>query len=81
MSINIYGYYKWQFIKNNKTKYELNRNILTELLILEHNKHKSFGYHSLAAIIRNQITFAISDNLVSKCCRFANIKSHAKHGM
>lgn len=44
-----------------------------------HEKHKSFGYHRLATLIRNDTGWIISDNLVHKCCKFLNVKSKAKH--
>ncbi len=79
MNVNRSGYYKWHARKGKKNQYEINRDILTQLIQETHEQHKSFGYHRLAASIKKDTGWIISDNLVHKCCKFANIKSKAKH--
>lgn len=79
MNINRSGYYKWKSRQGTKNQYELDRECLTELLIEAHEKHKSYGYHRLAAIIRKEIGWVFSDNLAHKCCKFIGIKSKARH--
>ena len=79
MNVNRSGYYKWRNRKGNLNRYEKDRKILSELIIEEHQKHKSYGYHRIAAAIRNSTGWIISDNLVHKCCKELNIKSKVKH--
>jgi len=79
MQVNRSGYYKWKSRKGIKTRYEKDRELLTELLFEVHRKHLSYGYHRLAAIIRKETGWLFSDNLAHKCCRFHGIKSKAKH--
>lgn len=79
MNVNRSGYYKWCTRKGNLNRYEKNRKILSELIIAEHQKHKSYGYHRIAAVIRNKTGWIVSDNLVHKCCRQLNVKSKTKH--
>lgn len=79
MDVNRSGYYKWKARQGTKNRYEKNRELLTELLLEAHKKHKSYGYHGLASIIRNKTNATFSDNLVHKCCKYAGIKSKVKH--
>ena len=79
MNVNRSGYYKWCNRKGSLNRYEKDRKILSELILEEHRKHKSYGYHRIAAMIRNSTGWIISDNLVHKCCKELNIKSKAKH--
>lgn len=79
MSINRSGYYKWKARQETKNRYEKDRDLLTRLLVKAHEKHKSYGYHRLAAIIRRETDWTFSDNLVHKCCKNAGIKSKTKH--
>jgi len=78
MDVNRSGYYKWVLRKGHPNRYESDRNLLTELLLEQHKKHKSYGYHRLAALIKNQTGWIFSDNLVHKCCKYADIKSQAR---
>lgn len=79
MGVNRSGYYKWKTRKGIPNKYEKDRQILTELLLEAHNKHKSYGYHRLAAVIKRETGWIFSDNLAHKCCKEAGIKSYARH--
>lgn len=79
MQVNRSGYYRWKNRKGIKNRYEKDRELLTDLLLDAHRKHKSYGYHRLAAIIRKETGWIFSDNLVHKCCRFHGIKSKARH--
>ena len=79
MHVNRSGYYKWCKRKGTLNRYEKDRRILSELILEEHQKHKSYGYHRIATVIRNTTGWIISDNLVHKCCKVLNIKSKAKH--
>lgn len=79
MNVNRSGYYKWQARQGVKNQYEKDRELLTELLKEAHEKHKSYGYHRLAAIIRKETGWIFSDNLAHKCCLFSGIKSKVRH--
>lgn len=79
MKVNRSGYYKWKTRENTKNRYEKNREILTESLRMQHEKHKSYGYHRLAAVIRQESGWIFSDNLAHQCCKFAGIQSKARH--
>jgi putative transposase len=79
MNVNRSGYYKWKARQGTKNRYEKTRDFLMELLRKTHEKHKSYGYHRLAAVIRRETKWTFSDNLAHKCCKYAGIKSKAKH--
>ena len=79
MNVNRSGYYKWCKRKGSLNRYEQDREILSELIQEIHLKHKSYGYHRIAAVIRTTTGWIITDNLVHKCCKHLNIKSSAKH--
>lgn len=75
MKVNRSSYYKWLANKDSKNRFELDREILTELLLSAHQKNKSYGYHRLAAKVKRETGWIFSDNLAHKCCKFAGIKS------
>ena len=78
MNINPSGYYKWLKRKDNLNPYEQNRTDLTELLLEQSRLHKSWGYHRLAATIRQQTGWLFSDHLAHKCYKNAGIRSKAR---
>ena len=77
MNINRSGYYKW--LNRPLNQYEINRNDLLRFISEEHKEHPSYGYHSLAQVIRNKTGWVFSDNLCHKVCKQNNIKSKTKH--
>jgi hypothetical protein len=77
MGINRSGYYKW--LNRDKNQYELNRIDITNMARQIHKEHPSYGYHAIAAEIRKNTGWIISDNLVHKCCKFEGIKSKMRH--
>ena len=79
MNVNRSGYYKWKARQGTKNRYERDRNLLTEMLLEVHRKHKSYGYHRLAAVVKRETGWIFSDNLAHKCCKFAGIKSRCNH--
>lgn len=79
MHVNRSGYYKWKARQGSKNRYEINRNHLTQLLWEAHEKHRSYGYHRLATVIRNETGWLFSDNLAHKCCKHAGIKARVNH--
>jgi len=79
MNVNRSGYYKWRTRKGTKNRYEKDRELLTELLLEAHNKHRSYGYHRLAKMVREETGWLFSDNLAHKCCKYAGIRSRIRH--
>ena len=79
MNVNRSGYYKWCKRKGVLNRYEQDRMLLSELIEEVHSQYKSYGYHRIAAVIRNKTGWIITNNLVHKCCKQLNIKSKAKH--
>ena len=49
------------------------------MVIKIHKKKPSYGYHRINAIIKREIGWIVSDNLVHKVCKILKIKSKAKH--
>ena len=78
MDLTPSGYYKWLKRKDKPNQYEQNRSDLTKLLLEQSKRHKSWGYHRLAAVIRQETGWLFSDNLVHKCCKIAGIRSKAR---
>ena len=74
MDVNRSGYYKWKKRKGKKNRYETDRIILKEEIEEEHKRHPSYGYHRLAAMIRINTGWIISDNLVHKVCKSMGVK-------
>lgn len=66
MLVNRSGYYKWLARKDKPNRYEQDRIILTEILLEQHNKHKTKGYHYLANLIRNETVVLILVRKVDK---------------
>jgi len=79
MNINRAGYYKWKSRQGIKNQYECDRECLTELLKDVHERHRSYGYHRLAAVVRRETGWLFSDNLAHKCCKYEGIKSRTNH--
>ena len=79
MNISRSGYYKWLKNKDILNNYELNRRDLGELIKDIHKRKPSYGYHRINAVIRREIGWIVSDNLVHKVCKILGIKSKAKH--
>lgn len=80
MNVNRSGYYKWKKRKDYLNRYQKDRRLLTELLNKVHLEHKSYGYHRLARIIKQETGWIFSDNLAHKCCKEASIKSEVRSG-
>ena len=78
MDVNRSGYYKWKARQGKKNRHELARNELTELLLAQHRKHPSYGYHRLAFEVFKDTGWIFSHNLAHKCCKYAGIRSAAR---
>ena len=63
MNVNRSGYYKWAARKGIYNRYEKDRKVLTEMLWAAHNKHRAYGYHRLAKMVREETGWLFSDNL------------------
>lgn len=79
MNVSRSGYYKWISNKDKLNQHEINRINIGELIIKWHKKKPSYGYHRLAAKIKDETGWLISDNLVHKVCKKLKIHSKAKH--
>ena len=79
MKVSRSGYYKWIKQKDVLNIYEKNRKILSDLIIDIHMRKPSYGYHRINAVIRREIGWIVSDNLVHKVCKTLKIKSKARH--
>jgi transposase InsO family protein len=79
MEVNPSGYYKWRSRRGRRNQYVLDRELLSALLKDAHRKHKSFGYHRLATVVRRETGWLFSDNLAHKCCKWYGIRSKARH--
>ena len=79
MKVSKSGYYKWLKNKDILNQHEINRKNLGDLIQDIHNRKPSYGYHRINAVIKKEIGWIVSDNLVHKVCKILNIKSKAKH--
>ena len=52
MSVKRSGYYAWKKRKGRLNRYEQDRQLLTQLLLEQHKKHKCYGYHNLAQKVK-----------------------------
>lgn len=50
------------------------------MLLEQHKKHKTKGYHYIARLVLNEIGWLFSDNLANKCCKLAGIRSKTNQG-
>ena len=66
MKVSRSGYYKWLKDKDKLNQYEINRKDLGNLINDIHNRKPSYGYHRINAIIRREVGWVVSDNLVHK---------------
>lgn len=78
MNVSRSAYYKWVRTRNIKNIYEINRDILTDLIVEIHKEKPSYGYHRIATKILTSTGWIVSHNLVHKCCKYSGIKSLAR---
>ncbi|MEG2232506.1 MAG: IS3 family transposase [Bacilli bacterium] len=79
MNISRSGYYKWLTTREILNRYELDRIALSKYIKEIHNKHLSYGYRRINAIIRRNLGWYVSDNLIHKICKYESIRSKARH--
>ena len=79
MSINRSGFYKWKNRSLNPSARLKKR--MDDIILFEeyHEKFPSHGYRWLNAKIRLDLGCMMSDQYAHRCCKFAGIKSKAKH--
>ena len=75
MNVSRSGYYKWLKRKGKLNRYEQDRVILSNIIKEYHKEHKTWGYAHIASQIRQDIGWAITNNLCHKCCKDMNIRS------
>ena len=78
MKVSRSGYYKWLRRKNTLNRYQSDRMIITDFIQPKWNKHKTNGYANLAAQLRQEMGWYISDWLVHKVCKGLGIRSQAR---
>ena len=78
MGVSKSGYYRWRGRQGKPNRYEQDRQLLTEMLMEEHKKHPSHGYHMLAKAVFEATGWVFSHNLAHKCCKQAGIRSKAR---
>lgn len=79
MGLNRAGYYKWLKRKDTPNQYMRYRMELIPHIKLINQKHKSYGYHRVAAQMRNATHYQFSDILIYKCMRTIGLKSISRH--
>ena len=77
MHVSRSGYYKWK--KREPSQRSLSRGKVIEMVKREHDNHTVHGYRWIAAHIRINLHYSISDNYVYKCFRFLGIQSITRH--
>ena len=78
MGVSKSGYYKWKNRQGIFNRYERDRVLLTKLLVEQHKKHPSHGYHMLAEDVFQETGWLFSHNLAHKCCKEAGVRSKAR---
>lgn len=79
MDINRSGFYKWLKRKNRPNAREINRRTAIQQFIEYHRMYPSHGYKWLNAKILLDTGVIYSDVFAHRCCKYAGIKSQAKH--
>ena len=77
MGVSRSGYYKWK--NRDKSDKELKREEVIALVSEIHTLHPSHGYRWVAAFIRTNYNYQLSDNFIYKAFRYLGIKSETKH--
>ncbi len=77
MGVSRAGYYKW--LKHIPSPREASRETLVECVQAVHEEHRSHGYRWVAAYIRLNHGYDISENFTYKIFRYLGIGSETKH--
>lgn len=75
MIVSRSGYYKWLGRLGTKNRYQLNRDHIKTLIKEIHQKYPTSGYRSIAAHIRNDYGWIVSDYYVHLNCKEMGIQS------
>jgi len=78
MDVSRSGYYKWLSRKGKDNQFISNRKFFLKLILGIHVKHKTWGYHRIAASIRKDTGLIFSDLLIHKICKENSIYSRAR---
>ena len=79
MDVNRSGFYKWLDRKNTPSAREINRRSAVQQFMEYHEMYPSHGYRWLNAKILLDTGVIYSDVFAHRCCKYAGIKSKAKH--
>lgn len=77
MGVSRSGYYKWKH--REPSARDLDRENTIALVSAVHEEHPSHGYRWVAAFIRINYEYGISDSYAYKCFRYLGIKAETKH--
>ena len=72
------GYYKWLKRKGIDNRFVSNRKFFLKLILDIYAKHKTWGYHRIAAKIRQDTGLFFSDLFIHKICKDNGIYSKAR---
>lgn len=78
MDVSRSGYYRWVGRHGESNRYEINRALLSNLVIAEHKRHRTYGYRHLAKEIRIMTGWHFSNWLCHKVCKALKIRSIAR---
>jgi len=78
MKVSRSGYYKWLSRKGIDNQFVSNQKFFLGLISSIYKKHKTWGYHRIAAQIRKDTGLIFSDLLIHKICKANNIYSRAR---
>lgn len=79
MNVSRSGFYKWKYRSLHPSIREITRKSDIKLIQYVHSLHPSHGYRWINAFIRLKYGVVFTDNYVHRICKFAGIRSKAKH--
>lgn len=77
MDVSPAGYYKWR--NRDKSKTNLKREQMIELVRVTHEQHSTHGYKWTAAYICINTEYSISPNFTYKCFKYLGISAETEH--
>ena len=79
MQINRSGYYKWKYRKLHPSAREVQHLKDVEVVKEFSTKHKAHGYRWIAAKLKQELGWQVSDEYVYRCRKYAGIICQSKH--
>lgn len=79
MNVSRSLFYKWKYRSLHPSIREITRKSDIKLIQYVHSLHPSHGYRWINAFIRLKYGVVFTDNYVHRICKFAGIRSKAKH--